>query len=214
MEKITFEQLPDLFGGVADIFTEKKDELCEMDAQMGDGDLGLTMHKGYSALPDLIRENAEPGDIGKTLMKSGMKMASVVPSTMGTLMASGLMNAGKVLKGTEQLTSAQEAQLFEAYLEGVKNRGKAEVGDKTFLDGLAPAVKVLAEAAQAGPIGAEAAQAAADAAWQAFENTRGMLARHGRMAIRGEASRELLDPGAAVAALLMKGYAEFKADSE
>ena len=105
-------------------------------------------------------------------------MASAVPSTMGTLMASGLMNAGKVLKGTEQLTSAQEAQLFEAYLEGVKNRGKAEVGDKTFLDGLAPAVKVLAEAAQAGPIGAEAAQAAADAAWKAFENTRGMLARH------------------------------------
>ena len=96
----------------------------------------------------------------------------------------------------------------------MKNRGKAEVGDKTFLDGLAPAVKVLAEAAQAGPIGAETAQAAADAAWQAFENTRGMLARHGRMAIRGEASRELLDPGAAVAALLMKGYAEFKADSE
>ena len=61
-------------------------------------------------------------------------------------------------------------------------------------------------------IGDEAAQAAADAAWQAFENTRGMLAKHGRMAIRGEASRELLDPGAAVAALLMKGYAEFKAD--
>ena len=214
MEKITFEQLPDLFGGVADIFTEKKDELCEMDAQMGDGDLGLTMHKGYSALPDLIRENAEPGDIGKTLMKSGMKMASVVPSTMGTLMASGLMNAGKVLKGTEQLTPAQEAQLFEAYLEGVKNRGKAELGDKTFLDGLAPAVQALGQAAQAGPIGAKEARAAADAAWQAFENTRGMLARHGRMAIRGEASRELLDPGAAVAALLMKGYAEYKADSE
>ena len=90
----------------------------------------------------------------------------------------------------------------------------AELGDKTFLDGLAPAVEVLTQAAKAGPIGAEAAQAAADAAWQAFENTRGMLARHGRMAIRGEASRELLDPGAAVAALLMKGYAEFKADSE
>ena len=138
--------------------------------------------------------------------------SSAVPSTMGTLMASGLMNTGKVLKGTEQLTSAQEAQLFEAYLEGVKNRGKAEVGDKTFLDGLAPAVQALAQASQAGPIGAKEAQAAADAAWQAFENTRGMLAKHGRMAIRGEASRELLDPGAAVAALLMKGYAEFKAD--
>ena len=95
MEKITFEQLPELFEGVAAIFTEKKDELCDMDAKMGDGDLGLTMHKGYTALPDLIRENAEPGDIGKTLMKSGMKMASVVPSTMGTLMSSGVMEGGK-----------------------------------------------------------------------------------------------------------------------
>ena len=50
----------------------------------------------------------------------------------------------------------------------------------------------------------------AEAAWSAFEGTKGMLAKHGRMAIRGEASRELLDPGAAVAALLMKGYAEYR----
>ena len=198
----------------ADEMAQKRDWLIELDSVVGDSDLGLTMSDGFRAASDAANAS-DLADVGKLCYqagKAGMKMSSVVPSTMGTLMASGLMNAGKVLKGTEQLTSAQEAQLFEAYLEGVKNRGKAEVGDKTFLDGLAPAVKVLAEAAQAGPIGAEMAQAAADAAWQAFENTRGMLARHGRMAIRGEASRELLDPGAAVAALLMKGYAEFKAD--
>jgi dihydroxyacetone kinase-like protein len=97
VEKITIETLPDLFQAVADLFTEKKDELCEMDANMGDGDLGLTMSKGYNALPQLIRENTEANNIGKTLMKAGMKMASVVPSTMGTLMASGIMNGGKVL---------------------------------------------------------------------------------------------------------------------
>ena len=57
------------------MFADKRDELCDMDAKMGDGDLGLTMDKGYGALPDLIRENAEPGDIGKTLMKAGMKMS-------------------------------------------------------------------------------------------------------------------------------------------
>lgn len=62
-------------------------------------------------------------------------MASAVPSTMGTLMASGLMNAGKALKGVEQLNAAQEAELFQAWFEGVKSRGKAELGDKTFLDG-------------------------------------------------------------------------------
>ena len=91
MDKILFEQLPELFESVAAVFADKRDELCDMDAKMGDGDLGLTMDKGYGALPDLIRENAEPGDIGKTLMKAGMKMSSVVPSTMGTLMSSGVI---------------------------------------------------------------------------------------------------------------------------
>ena len=84
MTSITCEQLPALFQGVAAIFAEKKEELCNMDAQMGDGDLGLTMDKGYGALPALLQENMEAGDIGKTLMKGGMKMSSLVPSTMGT----------------------------------------------------------------------------------------------------------------------------------
>ena len=95
MDKILFEQLPELFESVAAVFADKRDELCDMDAKMGDGDLGLTMDKGYGALPDLIRENAEPGDIGKTLMKAGMKMSSVVPSTMGTLMSSGVMEGAR-----------------------------------------------------------------------------------------------------------------------
>lgn len=197
----------------AGIMADKRDWLIELDSVVGDSDLGLTMSDGFRAASEAA-DASDLADVGKLCYQAGKAMATAVPSTMGTLMASGLMNAGKVLKGLEQLTPAQEAQLFEAYLEGVKNRGKAELGDKTFLDGLVPAVDVLTQAAQADPIGAKEAQAAADAAWQAFENTRGMLARHGRMAIRGEASRELLDPGAAVAALLMKGYAEYKADSE
>ena len=95
MERITCHELPDLFQGAADIFGEKKEELCEMDARMGDGDLGLTMQKGFGALPQLIRDNEAEGDIGKTLMKAGMKMAALVPSTMGTLMSSGIMEGGK-----------------------------------------------------------------------------------------------------------------------
>ena len=76
-EKITAEQLPEFFSGAARIFGEKKDELCEMDARMGDGDLGLTMQKGYGALPELLKENMQPEDPAKTLMKAGMKMSSV-----------------------------------------------------------------------------------------------------------------------------------------
>ena len=55
MDKILFEQIPDLFESIGTLFIEKKEELCEMDARFGDGDLGLTMSKGYGALPDLMR---------------------------------------------------------------------------------------------------------------------------------------------------------------
>ena len=100
MDKILFDQIPDLFASVGNLFIEKKEELCEMDARLGDGDLGLTMSKGYGSLPDIMREEATgaAGDIGKLLMKSGMKMSSLVPSTMGFLMSTGIMEGGKALK--------------------------------------------------------------------------------------------------------------------
>ena len=60
MTEIRIEDLPELFSCIAKIFVEKKDELCAMDANMGDGDLGLTMSKGYSAMPDIIRANTVP----------------------------------------------------------------------------------------------------------------------------------------------------------
>ena len=136
MEKIVFEQVPDLFEQVGSLFLEKKEELCEMDAKLGDGDLGLTMSKGYGALPELLRTEgaAAGGDIGKMLMKAGMKMSSLVPSTMGFLMSSGVMEGGKALKGkTATLESVLGAALdgaragVEATREMVPVFGKAAV---------------------------------------------------------------------------------------
>ena len=74
MDKILFDQVPDLFASVGDLFVEKKEELCEMDARLGDGDLGLTMSKGYAALPDLRRAEGAgaAGDVGTMVMKAGM----------------------------------------------------------------------------------------------------------------------------------------------
>ena len=108
MDKILFEQIPDLFASVGDLFIEKKEELCEMDARLGDGDLGLTMSKGYGSLPDIMRQEADgaAGDAGKLLMKSGMKMSSLVPSTMGFLMSTGIMEGGKALKGKTEIDAA------------------------------------------------------------------------------------------------------------
>ena len=197
----------------AAVMADNRSWLIELDSVVGDSDRGLTMSDGFCAAADAVAKN--PGaDVSKTAYLAGKAMAAAVPSTMGTLMASGLMNAGKMPKGVKNCNAKQEVDFFRAYFDGVRSRGKAELGDKTFLDGLYPAIEALDHAIDSGKTEAEAARLAAQAAWAAFENTKGMLARHGRMAIRGEQSRELLDPGAAVAALLMKGYADYKADSE
>ena len=189
-------KLKKLLSAWAALMTEKKDWLIELDSVVGDSDLGLTMSDGFTAASEAAAQS-DLTDVGRLAYQAGKAMATAVPSTMGTLMASGLMNAGKALKGQEE---AGDADFFSAYYEGVQNRGKAQPGEKTFLDGLGPAVDAL----KAGKTPEETAETA----WDAFQNTKGMLAKHGRMAIRGEASRELLDPGAAVAALMMKGYAE------
>ena len=190
--------LKGLLAAWAALMNEKKEWLIELDSVVGDSDLGLTMSDGFAAAAEAVSAG-DVTDVGKLAYQAGKAMATAVPSTMGTLMASGLMNAGKQLKGQEE---AADTDFFEVWYDGVQNRGKAQPGEKTFLDGMLPAVQAL----KAGKTPAETAELA----WSAFEGTKGMLAKHGRMAIRGEASRELLDPGAAVAALLMKGYAEYR----
>ena len=189
------DKLKRMLSAWAALMTEKRDWLIELDSVVGDSDLGLTMSDGFTAASEAAAA-ADLTDVGKLAYQAGKAMATAVPSTMGTLMASGLMNAGKVLKGLEE---AADADFFQAYLDGVQNRGKAQIGEKTFLDGLAPAVEALKEG--------KTQQETAEIAWDAFQHTKGMIAKHGRMAIRGEASRDLLDPGAAVAALMMQGYA-------
>ncbi len=189
----------------AELMQANKERLIELDGAVGDSDLGLTMTDGFRAAYNAVKDSPET-DVGKLAYFAGKAMGSAVPSTMGTLMASGLMNAGKELKGVEnEMDDALWPKFFQAYFDGVQHRGKAQVGDKTFLDGLYPAVQALlnnpGDLQMAAPLAAKAAE-------DAFQATRGMLAKHGRMAIRGEQSRVYLDPGAAVAALLMEGFAQ------
>ncbi|HEX2939148.1 MAG TPA: DAK2 domain-containing protein [Ruminiclostridium sp.] len=190
---------------ISNIMAENRNYLIELDSVVGDGDLGLTMGDGFAAA-SAAAETFEGDDIGKLLYTSGKAMSTAVPSTMGTLMASGLMNAGKVLKGKTDLSDAEVVQIFSAYMDGVINRGKAKVGDKTFLDGINPAIEALNASLKKGESLAKSAKNASAAAENGFKNTSSMLAVHGRAATRGEASRSLLDPGAAVAMLIMKAF--------
>jgi dihydroxyacetone kinase-like protein len=191
-----FEELQKIMG-------ENREYLIDLDRVVGDGDLGLTMSDGFLAAYQAVKESPET-DIGKMIYTAGKAMSTAVPSTMGTLMASGLMQAGKVLKGKTEIENEDLATFFMAYEEGVMNRGKAGIGEKTFLDGLDPAVEAMKAAFAAGDSMKTVAEKAVRAAEEGFEKTATMLAVHGRAATRGEASRSLKDPGAAVALLMMQ----------
>lgn len=205
MEKFTTEQLPELFAGVASMFAEKKEELCDMDAKMGDGDLGLTMDKGYGALPQLIKENTEPGDIGKTLMKAGMKMAGLVPSTMGTLMSSGVMEGGKALKGKTEFGAEELSVYLTAFAAGIKKRGKCELGDRTILDSVDAGAKSAAEAAAVGKTMEEVIEAACQGAAAGVEATKDMVPKFGKAAIFAAKAAGVADQGAVAGMYMIQG---------
>lgn len=195
--------LVNFLGEISIIMNENKNYLIEQDSIVGDGDLGLTMSDGFEAAFYSVR-NSEELDCGKLLYFAGKAMSLKVPSTMGTLMASGLMQSGKVLKGKKELDRLDIIALFESFLEGVMHRGKAKVGDKTFVDGLYPAVQVLKITQDLSLL--ESARKASVAAMDGYKNTKGLIAIHGRAATRGENSKDLLDPGALVAAYIMEGF--------
>jgi phosphoenolpyruvate---glycerone phosphotransferase subunit DhaL len=139
---LTAQQLKSLFAQWANIMLAQKETLIEMDSIVGDGDLGLTMSDGFRSAYHAVSRSDET-DIGKFFYLAGKTMSSAVPSTMGTLMASGLIEVGKTFKGKTTLKSEEFGILFQSFFCGVQNRGKAQLGEKTFLDGLFPAISVL-----------------------------------------------------------------------
>lgn len=209
MTAITKETLPALFDSVAQMMSEHADILCEMDAKLGDGDLGLTMKKGFGALPDLLRTIDEP-DIGRLLAKAGMKMSSVVPSTMGTLMASGIMSGGKALTGVTTIGATEFADFLSAFAAGVQKRGKCAPGDRTVLDALLPAAE-CAQAAAAAPDAslATVADAAVRGATQGVEQTCSMKPKFGKAAVFSDRCAGTPDQGAVAGRLMVMGLAAF-----
>ena len=186
------------------LFNEHKEFLVELDGRMGDSDLGLTMSKAFTAAHDELMQTEET-DIGKILMKAGMVMAKAAPSTMGTLMGTGFMRGGKAVAGKSEISTADLADFFQAFVAGIMERGKAKPGEKTIIDSLKPAADTLVEARDQDI--QTAVQAAIVSAQQGLESTKDMIARHGRIAYYKEQSKGQEDPGATAGVILMKGFA-------
>jgi dihydroxyacetone kinase-like protein len=207
MSVLALKDIQALFAALRETMVSNRDYLIELDVVMGDGDLGLTMSSAFSAAADTILP-LEETDLGKLFTKGGMAMAKAAPSTMGTLMGTGFMRGGKAVKEKTELSLADMAAFWRAFVEGLMERGKAKPGDKTILDSLDPAASALEKAAAAGKSLGEGFALALTAAEEGREKTKAMAAQVGRMAYNQEKSRDKIDPGAVVGVLIIKTFAD------
>ena len=203
MNKISITDLNILFTKLKETMSAERNKLIEMDSVVGDGDLGITMDKAFSAGAGEVASQLDNGEteISKVLMKAGMKMASAAPSTMGTLMGSGFMSGGKALKGVTNITTKELADFFTAYLEVVMQRGKAKPGDKTIIDVLKPVADKLTELSDLQLT--EAIKIVKQTSSEALESTREMIPQQGKAATFSEKSKGLIDQGAYVIDLII-----------
>ncbi len=212
MDSITVQDIRSIVSRIADIMAEKKEELISLDGAMGDGDLGLTMEKGFSA----AREEAEKGeetDPGKLLMKVGMAIARAAPSTMGTLVGTGFMAGGKSVLGHTTLAGPELVMFFDAFTTGIMQRGKAKTGEKTIVDVLVPASRSFADAVTSGASVPDALARLREGAVRGLAASKDMVAQHGRLAYYQEQSKGRDDPGAVACTYILQGFWDMQAAS-
>ncbi len=190
----------------------RKDELSRLDTEIGDGDHGFSMAKGFNSVADKLADFAQL-PIGGLLKKTGFELIKSIGgaagAVFGTLFTGQASYYEKNLADQQIVTLQDLARMHAEAISQIKSRGGAEAGDKTMLDALEPAVAALEEAASRGSSLADAFSAAARAAKDGVESTREMVAKHGRAKNLAERALGFVDPGAVCTALIFEVMAEY-----
>jgi dihydroxyacetone kinase-like protein len=192
----------------------KKEQLTQLDAAVGDGDHGINMDRGMSAVVAKVDAASDEQDIGALLKTVGMTLVSTVGGAGGPLYGTLFLQMGTAVSGKDELGPDDWAAALEAGIAGVQARGKAEPGDKTMIDALIPGRDALKSALAEGASFEDALRQSADAAGQGMRDTIPLVARKGRASYLGERSAGHQDPGATSSHLLLEAAAETWSGSE
>jgi phosphoenolpyruvate---glycerone phosphotransferase subunit DhaL len=207
MAQAGFEEVELVVRTMAQTALDNETYFCELDAVVGDGDFGYSLARGFEIViadwDDLDRT-----DVATFLRKVAVIITSRIGGTSGPIWGTAFLRAGGAASGADGIGSDEAVAMLRAGIEGVKQRGGSDLGDKTLLDSLVPAVDVLEARLGAGDDPEVALAAAAEAASAAAEATRPMLAKRGRAAYTGERSIGTLDADAVGVAVMFERLAE------
>jgi len=200
---ITREQIVEWLRTTGNVMADNKEFLTQLDAAIGDAEHGINMDRGFKKVISQLPA-VEDKDIGSILKGAGMAFISSAGGASGPLYGTLFMRAGMAASGKYELSTTDLAAVLRAGLSGIIERGKAQVGDKTIVDALAPAVEAFDRAVKDGADMTEALRQAVAAGEKGMKSTIPMVAKRGRASYLGERGIGHQDPGATSLYLILK----------
>jgi dihydroxyacetone kinase phosphoprotein-dependent L subunit len=196
---------------IAQTAVDNEKYFCDLDAVAGDGDFGYSLARGFEiVLSDF--DDLEYDDAGGLLKRTALVLTKRIGGTSGPIWGTAFLRAGATLSGNADPSGADVIAALRAAIEGIKQRGNSDLGDKTLLDALVPATDELE--ASLGDGAAGALEKAAATARTSAEATKGMLAQRGRASYTGERSRDSVDAGAMGVAVMFEAVSKAWRGSE
>lgn len=184
---------------------EKKQYLSDIDGAIGDGDHGINMNKGFTLCREAL--DKEPGGLAYGLQTLGKILMLKIGGSMGPLYGKFFIAFGKSLDGKETVTAEDFGAALKASLDAIRTVSQAEVGDKTLMDVLIPAVAAYEKALAETQSFTEALDTMSKAAVEGRDSTVDMVAKIGRSSRLGERSRGVMDAGSASCCLILETMA-------
>jgi phosphoenolpyruvate---glycerone phosphotransferase subunit DhaL len=196
---------------IAQTAVDNEKYFCELDAVVGDGDFGYSLARGFEVvLGDW--DSMEYSDPSGLLKKTAIVLTKRIGGTSGPIWGTAFLRAGGALTDVPEPSPEQVIGALRAAIEGIKQRGNTDLGDKTLLDALVPAVDELEASLSEGA--RVALERAAVKARESAEATQGMLAQRGRAAYTGERSRDSVDAGAIGVAVMFEAVSKAWQEAE
>lgn len=201
---ITAKDFKKIFIDIANIIERNVDYLTELDAEIGDGDHGVNMNKGFKKIKEnLLGTGTE--DIGEMLIISGKVLLNEIGGAMGPLYGGGFIKAGTALKGKNSIDKVDIYNLFSAMLDSMNIIAPAKIGDKTLVDTLEPFINEYKRLMGENDLLSTFSKALIKAK-EGMESTKDMISRVGRSSRLLERSIGHIDVGAASSYLILESF--------
>jgi phosphoenolpyruvate---glycerone phosphotransferase subunit DhaL len=171
-----------------------EDQIESLDRAIGDGDHFINVRRGCEVVAALSTDFAADSP-AQAFNKIGMKLLSTIGGASGPLISSLFLAMGKALNGIAEPDRRQFAAAFTQGVEAIRQRGKADVGEKTMLDVLIPAAHLLEQLASDGTELQTICDRLSEDATRNMLSTKNMIATKGRAHFLGERALGHIDPG-------------------